>query len=296
MTSILLKYASGPVIGSLIGYFTNYIAVKMLFRPHRAIRIFGVHLPFTPGIIPKRQNDLAKAAGRAVSQNLFTCKDLRKILLSEENMKKISENIISMSGSEKSISDVIKAYSGESDVTSIGKKAADFISDGLILAAERINVGRILTGIAADTIEEKRQSLGFFSFVINGNILTPLFETFEGKINKYVSENGKEKLLPQVENMLIKSLKKPVCELSANWDTEKAEKILPQIISKTFSAVLENAFSGIDIAGTVENKINDMNVAELEEMCLSVMKKELSAIVNLGALIGFIIGTVNSFI
>ena len=52
----------------------------------------------------------------------------------------------------------------------------------------------------------------------------------------------------------------------------------------------------VHIAGTVESKINGMNVSELEALCLSVMKKELNAIVNLGALIGFIIGIVNSFI
>ena len=295
MTSII-EYISGPLIGSLIGYFTNYIAVKMLFRPHREIKLLGVRIPFTPGIIPKRQNDLAKAAGRAISQNLLTHKDLQKTLLSEESIKKISKKIISIADSEKSVSDIIKAYFGESDVMSTGVKAADFITDNILLAADRINVGKILTDIAARTIEEKRQSLGLFSFVINGSILTSLLETFEGKINQYVAENGKEKLLPQVEDMLIKCSEKPICELTQNWGIEKAEEVLRQIIRAAFAGALDDLFSETDIAGTVENKINGMNVAELEDMCLSVMKKELRAIVNLGALIGFIIGTVNSFI
>ncbi|OYO91046.1 DUF445 domain-containing protein, partial [Lachnotalea glycerini] len=43
------------------------------------------------------------------------------------------------------------------------------------------------------------------------------------------------------------------------------------------------------------NKIEEMDVMELEELILSVMKKELGAVVNLGAVIGFILGIINIF-
>ena len=43
------------LLGSIIGYFTNSLAIKMLFRPHKAIFIGKHQLPFTPGIIPKNQ-------------------------------------------------------------------------------------------------------------------------------------------------------------------------------------------------------------------------------------------------
>ena len=58
----ILKYLAGPLIGAVIGYCTNYIAVKMLFYPRKEIRVFGHRLPFTPGAIPKGQQRLAKAA------------------------------------------------------------------------------------------------------------------------------------------------------------------------------------------------------------------------------------------
>ena len=51
--------------------------------------------------------------------------------------------------------------------------------------------------------------------------------------------------------------------------------------------------SKIDIAAVVEDKINRMDVREFEKLVLSVMKKELQAVVNLGALIGFVIGLIN---
>ena len=52
----------------------------------------------------------------------------------------------------------------------------------------------------------------------------------------------------------------------------------------------------IDIAGIIEDKINGMAVEDLEVMVLKVMKKELDTIVNLGALIGLLLGLVNLLI
>ena len=68
---LILHYASGPIIGAIIGYITNFIAVKMLFHPYKPIKIFGFTLPFTPGIIPKRKPKLAKAISRAVGDRQF---------------------------------------------------------------------------------------------------------------------------------------------------------------------------------------------------------------------------------
>ena len=79
----ILKYIIPPVIGAVIGYFTNYIAVKMLFRPLHPVKIGGKTLPFTPGIIPKGKPRLAKALGKAVGTTLLTENDIKNVLLSE---------------------------------------------------------------------------------------------------------------------------------------------------------------------------------------------------------------------
>ena len=87
--NFLLKYLSGPVIGAVIGYFTNYIAVKMLFHPYKPVYIGKWRLPFTPGIMPKRKSALAKAVGNAVGKNLFTSEDLKSLLMSNDTTDKI---------------------------------------------------------------------------------------------------------------------------------------------------------------------------------------------------------------
>ena len=52
------------LVGAVIGYFTNYIAIKMLFRPRKAIKIGSWTLPFTPGVIPRNQARVARACSR----------------------------------------------------------------------------------------------------------------------------------------------------------------------------------------------------------------------------------------
>ncbi|MYL18363.1 DUF445 family protein [Halobacillus litoralis] len=67
-------------IGALIGGVTNSLAIKMLFRPYRAIYIGKFRVPFTPGLIPKRQNELARQLGKMVVNHLLTPEGIRRKL------------------------------------------------------------------------------------------------------------------------------------------------------------------------------------------------------------------------
>lgn len=68
-----------PVLGGVIGYFTNDIAIKMLFRPYKAIYIAGRQLPFTPGLIPSNQARLAQRVANAIMGSLLTPDELQNI-------------------------------------------------------------------------------------------------------------------------------------------------------------------------------------------------------------------------
>lgn len=73
-----------PAFGALIGYFTNYVAIKMLFRPLKPYYIFGRRVPFTPGLIPSKREKLAEAIAKVVKENLLTEEVIRKRLNEEE--------------------------------------------------------------------------------------------------------------------------------------------------------------------------------------------------------------------
>lgn len=66
-----------PAIGGLIGWSTNWLAVKMIFRPIRARRVLGIRVQ---GLVPRRQQDLARAIGRVVGTHLVEHKDIVKSL------------------------------------------------------------------------------------------------------------------------------------------------------------------------------------------------------------------------
>lgn len=75
----LWLYITPPVAGGIIGYFTNDIAIKMLFRPYRAYYLFGRKLPFTPGLIPANQERLAKKISDTIMGSLLTPEALEKL-------------------------------------------------------------------------------------------------------------------------------------------------------------------------------------------------------------------------
>ena len=68
-----------PIVGGIIGYFTNDIAIRMLFRPYRPIFIGQYQLPFTPGVIPRNQGKLAKRISDSIMGTLLTPDELQGI-------------------------------------------------------------------------------------------------------------------------------------------------------------------------------------------------------------------------
>ena len=83
-----------PVIASLIGWFTNYLAVKMLFHPRIPFRFLGISIQ---GVFPKRQKQLAEKLGTLVAEELFSIKEvtlkLKELATSEESMDLVGKRI-----------------------------------------------------------------------------------------------------------------------------------------------------------------------------------------------------------
>ena len=79
----VLPYIIPPLLGALIGYVTNYIAIRMLFRPLKPWRFLGVRIPMTPGIIPGKRGELARKMGEMVGEHLLTAADVGNALEKE---------------------------------------------------------------------------------------------------------------------------------------------------------------------------------------------------------------------
>ncbi len=65
-----------PFIGALIGYITNVVAIKMLFRPREPVYVPGTAW-FVQGLLPKRKKALAADIAKTVDNDLLPLADIR---------------------------------------------------------------------------------------------------------------------------------------------------------------------------------------------------------------------------
>jgi uncharacterized membrane protein YheB (UPF0754 family) len=75
-----------PLISAFIGWFTNWIAIKMLFHPREPKRILGLTFH---GIFPKRQKQFAEKLGKIVSTELISFEDIKNKLVQPSTVAKV---------------------------------------------------------------------------------------------------------------------------------------------------------------------------------------------------------------
>jgi uncharacterized membrane protein YheB (UPF0754 family) len=295
MSTNVIATISGPLIGALIGYGTNYIAVKMLFRPLYPVKIGKHVVPFTPGIIPNGKSRIAKALGGAVGGTLVTKEDIERTLLSEKTKKSVTDSIIMSICDPKnpdiSIQQMLLQYMDLEDYESMRETLLSLICNRIKAGIEKVDIASLLAEAATKAIKEK--ALGsMLSKLLNDSVIASIAEPIGEKVNQYIENDGEEKISVIVTEELHDLEQKPIGEIVSNISPYE-DRIRP-VIEKIYLDLVHNKaemlVSQIDIAAIVEEKVDSMDVKELEELVLSVMKKELNAIVNLGALIGFLLG------
>ena len=159
-----LPYLVGPVIGSVIGYITNDIAIRMLFRPHHAKYLFGMKVPFTPGIIPKEKGRIAGALGGAISENLMNQEVMRKNLLSEEMINKLASSFDRFFEDQKKSDETFRHFLGrflsEEEIQAISSNVSDELTELLSKKLAASEVGSKIAHMAVSHVMQKMQHFG----------------------------------------------------------------------------------------------------------------------------------------
>lgn len=75
-----------PIISAFIGWFTNWIAIKMLFHPRIPVKVLGITFQ---GIFPKRQVQFAEKLGKLVSKELLSFQDIEEKISNPANISKL---------------------------------------------------------------------------------------------------------------------------------------------------------------------------------------------------------------
>lgn len=324
MIESLTPYIAAPLIGGIIGYITNDIAIRMLFRPHTAKYLFGMKIPFTPGIIPKEKGRIAETIGGAISQNLMSQEVLQCYLLSDDMTLKVrasvEEFIETQKSNQESVGEFLMHYLSEGElqmiVTSVnanltsqvhtklsdsevGKNVAHIVVENVVDKMKAMDPTEILSGLAGGLGGIKAAAATLFGGNILGKFFSLLREPAENmlanNINGMLQKNGAEIVSNMIGNEAQTFMDTPVAKLLEGKDEQikhivnTVESVYRTIISEHLPRILES----VDIAKIVRERINEMDVNETEELIFQVMNKELKAIVWLGALLGMLMGCIN---
>jgi len=301
----IVRYVAPIALGGIIGAFTNYIAIKMMFRPYSEKRLLGFVVPFTPGIIPKRQNDLAKAIGRVVSDNLVDADGISKMLLSDETIgkleSKIDEMVRSLQTNENSLRVFFSNYAGEDRVENLIKRVNDNLVSKIDGIVSDEKIGQTIADSAMSAFDD-RIGDGFMGMITKNALADTIKDKITPKlanlINDVMRGDGRKMILSIVDDEINRFANGSVASWAAGMSDEKIESLKRDVVklySEKVNAELPRLLRTIDISKIVEDKIQSMDMPTVERLVLDVANNELYMLVWLGGLLGAVIGVANIF-
>jgi len=256
------------VVGAVIGGFTNYLAIIMLFRPYNALYVKKWRLPFTPGLIPKRRQELSKQIGITVRNYLLTPEVFQKKLFNEEikstvlkfAQQKVGDTIFR---DDKTIYDWLKQSGFEQFPDTIEEKVDGIIEKQFLSMKNTLStksIDALLPSNVHQVIDSKiPEMVGFILDKGEDYFLSPKGEitiknmmddflgskgSFGGMIQMFLGDSAS--IVTKIQKELINFLKAPGTKLllvniiSQEWDKVKQQSIMKYLAEVDFDSILEN--------------------------------------------------------
>lgn len=287
-----------PLVGCLIGYITNDLAIKMLFRPRKPVYIGAWHIPFTPGLIPQQKSRIAASIGKVISMQLLNSETIKETILSEKTMLAVKENIKIFfdryKDDTRTLRQIMESFIEPEKIESY--KAA-VQTQGTQFLLEKIKEGKIGSRIVQygiNTLRQKMQRSVVGSF-IDEDFLKNIENTLGKIVDDTISEQAPEIIQKEIEKIEEDLLAMPLGDIYELYQ-EHIPELTEEIVKLYRTAIEENLdklLAAINIESIVVEKVNSFDAVQLEQMIFGIMKKELYAIVYLGALLGFLMGFIN---
>ena len=280
-------------VGAIIGYCTNWLAIKMVFKPVEEKKILGIKIPFTPGLIPKERYRIAKSVGEVVGENLLSREKIAEILSSRATRKKIQKlfllKIEENKSNRKSLNNIIEVM-GEEKILEKKSKLGNFLCDYILARVKEYNLeGFVSRAMDYDLIvqefigkiEEDEKTIGEtipkeinekFPKIIEENrefIISSLRELLEG-------EETSERIRNEIGNFLDNSMGKMIT-MFIGIDTI-AEKVINGISKYLYTEQGEENI--LELTNGILDKAMDLEVKSLSTLFESVNILELEKLGN----------------
>lgn len=260
-------YIIGALIGAVIGYITNWLAIKMLFRPREAKYIFGMKLPFTPGLIPKEKSRIANKVGETVGTHLLNSDSLSKALKDDKIKAKFNEvakeKINQVINSNSTLEESLKNTLGENYYALKGNMI-DNIAKTILESIQEEEFKNKVKFYIVDSIKERlnKNPEKIIDFINSNKFREVIINTLEeektrdiiGKaLLKEVKTLGKEDLT--IEEVIPENIK-PYIE-----EYVKSQK-------DTLVDIIKNLLRDDEVSYKIKSAIND-NIPSIVSMFLS---------------------------
>ncbi len=250
---------STPIVGAAIGYFTNWLAIKMIFRPYEEKRIFGLKVPFTPGLIAVERKRITDQIGFVVTNHLLTNEDLENKILSfdlNDNVRKIINSIENeINNSELTFEDLLKQYLAD-DYENKLMEVKNLIKFNLVennsiktevelqkLEKDVKNVLPELLNIIKAVFENDLYSIDEILTSFFDDMLSGLFQGLGAFLGGFISSEKiysllKNKVVTSIENDYDQIEEKIIEVIYKNNDTEKYKFEIDKIIDTVVNNLL----------------------------------------------------------
>jgi len=305
----ILIFIVPPIAGAFIGFVTNVIAIRMLFRPLKEIRVFGIRLPFTPGILPRQRKKLAQSIGSMVQRELLTPEILKERLARDDVREKIKMSVSLFTGKilEKSPGELFEGSARilPEKISMTAEKAYPAFIAGLIEFLKRDEIRRELESKGRVVLKNIFLQLNVFQrfFLTAGQYDSTLEEKMPFIIGDLISSAGsflnEEKVRKTLTGAvsvsfanMIGGQSKNVAEL-LEIKTEDKEKLDDYLFEKLMTAAdgqIESILASIDVKALVSDRIDSLDMLRVERIILDVMADQFLWIDIFGGILGFLIG------
>ncbi|MBO5561235.1 MAG: DUF445 family protein [Firmicutes bacterium] len=279
---MFIKFIAAPVLGGIIGYITNDIAIRMLFRPRNAVYIGGRRLPFTPGLIPRQKDRIAVSLGRIVSTQLMNRETIEATIRSPESVASVHamfEKLMEKwKNDERTVRERLNTLFDDEEIDGYALSLQESLTDSIVKKALEADIGETLL---------RREKT-----VILHGILRDAAINF---VNKLIEEKLPQIVFEQIGIAEKDLLKTRLCDIYAGYEDK-----IPQLINKLVDIYetlavknIDKVLEIVDIEHMVEEKVKAFDAEELETLIFGLMRRELRAIVYIGAMLGFLMGFIN---
>lgn len=289
----LFRILSGPVVGAVIGYITNDIAIRMLFRPHRAVYVLGRRLPFTPGIVPRRKDQLAEILGNAIVEKFFNADDL-EIIFTTGIADPVADALVKLLRSEATPAQIIEDNGAREPVERLEEELCVRIQAAACLGGLPETIAREGLSMASRLLGD-----GAAAQALSGGLGASIEPALALEIEDFVIEHGRGYILPLIRAEARRLGDAPLSELTAQLagdDDAALHETLRRLYLRFMSRHVRPIVESIDVGGMITEKIVLMSSEEVEDLVLTVVRRELRLVVLFGAFVGAVIGAVNIFL